>query len=110
MYTLEEIEQTAAAKSWRVFWLWLLAFGIPTALITFMIYQDSYLSKHYLLLLIVVDPLVLFSAFLMQAISRNGYKKKMIEENAEEERLEREQHYRKMEELLEKMSKDKETT
>ena len=63
MYTLEEIEQTASAKSWRVFWTWLLAFGIPMVLITFMIYQDRYLSKHYLLPLIVFDPLVIFSAF-----------------------------------------------
>ena len=109
MYTLEEIEQTASAKSWRVFWTWLLAFGIPMVLITFMIYQDRYLSKHYLLPLIVFDPLVIFSAFFMQVVSRNGYKKKMMEENEYEERQQREEHYQRMEELLEKMSKEKET-
>ena len=41
MYTLEEIEQTASAKSWRVFWTWLLVFGLPTAFLTYLIMKDS---------------------------------------------------------------------
>ena len=109
MYTLEEIEQTASAKSWRVFWIWLLVFGLPTAFLTYLIMKDSYLSRHYLMPLVFVDPLVLFSAFLMQVVSRNGWKKKLMEENEYEERQKREEHYQRMEELLEKMNKEKET-
>lgn len=45
----------------------------------------------------------------MQVVSRNGWKKKLMEENEYEERQKREEHYQRMEELLEKMSKEKET-
>ena len=58
--------------------------------------------------LILFDVLLVVSAIVMASLAYFGKKKKKYRENEEEERLERERHYRKMEDLLEKMSKDKE--
>jgi len=49
------------------------------------------------------------SAGLMSWVAYANERKKLNNENAEEERQKREDHYKKMEELLEKMSKEKET-
>ena len=53
---------------------------------------------------------ILISAFLFYALGAYNTRKLMEKENQQEESEKREEHYRKMEELLEKMSKDKETT
>lgn len=67
------------------------------------ILSSIYLSPLYLILMIISTPLMGYA-------SSKAIKKKMLEENAQEESEKREEHYRKMEELIEKMSKDRETT
>ena len=44
----------------------------------------------------------------MRWVASSNTKKKMMEENAEEEQRNRDAHYQRMEELLEKMTKEKE--
>lgn len=125
MYTLEEIEERGKLHFQMTVVKWIVGFGIifpifmGFVLILLSTMVDSrhaltfsdilsvltsiYLSPLYLGLMVISTPLMGYGA-------SKAIKKKMLEENAEEERQEREEHYRKMEELLEKMSKDKETT
>ena len=104
MYTLEEINQAASAKAWKIFWVWLLVFGIPVGFLNYK--AISYGDPP----LFMLDLFLIFGAGIMSWVAYANERKKLNNENAEEERQQREEHYRKMEELLEKMSKDKETT
>lgn len=124
MYTLEEIEERGKLHFQMTVVKWIIGFGIifPILMIVVMVVLASmtnshpiriddiigilssiYLSPLYLILMIISTPLMGYA-------SSKAIKKKMMEENAQEESEKREEHYRKMEELLEKMSKDKETT
>lgn len=125
MYTLEEIEERGKLHFQMTVVKWIVGFGIVFpifmgfVIILLSIMTDSrhalkfsdilnvlsymYFSPLYIILMIISTPLMGYA-------SSKAIKKKMIEENAQEESEKREEHYRKMEELLEKMSKDKETT
>lgn len=104
MYTLEEINEAAKSKAWLMFWIWMLVFGIPIAFLNY----EAMSCGEFITELILCDFFLPFSAVIMACLAYSGEKKKKYRENEEEERLERERHYRKMEDLLEKMSKDKE--
>lgn len=104
MYTLEEINEAAKSKAWLMFWIWILVFGTPTAFLNYTAMSSGGIDPG----LILFDVLLVVSAIVMASLAYLGEKKKKYRENEEEERLERERHYRKMEDLLEKMSKDKE--
>lgn len=103
MYSLEEINQAASAKAWKIFWVWLLVFGIPIGFLNYkaISYGDPPLA--------MLDLFLFIGAGIMSWVAYANTKKKMNDENAAEESNKREEHYKKMEELLEKMSKEKET-
>lgn len=72
--------------------------------------QDRLAPSGLVQSIIFGDFVAFFGAGLMAWVASSNTKKKMLEENAQEESEKREEHYRKMEGLIEKMSKDKETT
>lgn len=108
MYTLEEIEEESKSKGWKAFWVWLLVFGIPMAILTYIISNDRIAPASLMAVLSFGDFGVLFGALAMRWVASSNTKKKMMEENAEEEHRNRDAHYQRMEELLEKMTKEKE--
>ena len=110
MYTLNEINEAANAKAWKMFWVWILVFGLPMAFLTYITLQDRLAPSGLIQSIIFGDFVAFFGAGLMAWVASSNTKKKMLEENAQEESEQREEHYRKMEELIEKMSKNKETT
>lgn len=110
MYSLDEINEAANAKAWKMFWVWILVFGVPMAIMTYVTFQDRLAPTGLIQSIIFGDFAAFFGAGIMAWVASYNTKKKMLEENTQEESEKREEHYRKMEELLEKMSKDKETT
>lgn len=104
MYTLEEINEAANAKAWKMFLVWIIVFGIPVGFLNYK--AISYGDPP----LVLLDLILIVGAGIMSWVASYNTKKKMLEENQQEESEKREEHYRKMEELLEKMSKDGETT
>lgn len=117
MYTLEEIKEEAKAKGWKMFWIWLLTFGLgfPALMLilssvigTDVKFDDETIEFLITSMITTVLPLALFTAGIMSAVAFYGTKKKLKEENEQEEKQNREDHYRKMEEMLKRMSKDKE--
>ncbi len=107
MYTLNEIEQKAKSKAWKMFWIWILVFGLPMGVITFITSQDSLAPLDLIQSLIFGDFGVFFGAIIMSWVAYANTKKKMKEENEAEENKQREEHYRKMEEMMEKLTKEK---
>ena len=108
MYTLEEIEEESKTKGWKAFWVWLLVFGIPMAILTYIISNDRIAPASLMAVLSFSDLGVLFGALAMRWVASSNTKKKMKEENEAEKQANREDHYKRMEELLEKMTKEKE--
>lgn len=107
MYTLEEINKEANAKGWRAFRIWLFVWLVIMALfILFAAANNPDLHWYE----IALDEwwlfaFILLSAFLFYFIGATGAANKMKAENEQEERQKREDHYKKMEELLENMNK-----
>ena len=117
MYTLEEINEAARAKGWKMFWVWFITFGIGfpigLPLIMMTLGVDVNLSSKATIgyLKSVIWGSLLFavlSGAVMSAVASINTKKKMKEENEQEEQRNRDDHYKKMEELLEKLSKERE--
>lgn len=106
MHTLEEINKEANSKAKKMFWVWILVFGVPMAIMTYITTQDSLASQSQIQSLILGDFTTLFGAGIMACVAFYNTKKKLKEENEQEERQERDEHYKRMEELLEKMSKN----
>lgn len=122
MYTQDEINERGKLHFQMTVVKWIVGFGIvfPILMAVIMyimalatnnhpkfddvinVLSAIYLSPLYLCLMIVSTPL-------MGLAASKSIKKKMIEENSEEERMKREEHYQKIEELLEKVAKDKDT-
>lgn len=100
MYTLEEINEKANSNAMKLFWVWLLAFGIPIGYLNYV--AQSYGDPPPFAL----DVFVFIGAGIMAWVAFYNTKKKLKEENEQEERQERDEHYKRMEELLEKMSKN----
>ena len=117
MYTLEEINETARAKGIGAFWKIFLFFGVGFPVIgigIMMLFAPSgnvtKESTIALLLSILLPCLIcgLLAGAIVNILVSVGVKKKMKEENEAEEQANREDHYKRMEELLEKMTKEKE--
>lgn len=108
MYTIDEINEEANSKAKKMFWVWILVFGVPMAIMTYITLQDRLAPPNLILSIIVGDFAAFFGAGIMAWVASYNTKKKMQEENEQEEREKREEHYRKMGELMEKMSKEKE--
>ena len=114
MYTLEEINEAAKARGMKAFSIWVFSwFAIYVIFVVLaaaknpdLKWTDIAFSNGMLLFLLFI----LISAFLFYALGAYNARKLMEKENQQEESEKREEHYRKMEELLEKMSKDGETT
>ena len=116
MYTLEEINKEAKSQAIKAFWKTFLSFGFgfPIAgLIIALIFAPSENMDMDAItgFLMSVFPMCIIGGFFGGAIFyisvSVGVKKKMKEENEQEELKKREEHYRKMEELLEKMAENK---
>ena len=110
MYTLDEIDEEAKAKGTKAFWIWFLVWA---AIIFCIVIWGHMMNPDLTVFEIAFDflPMMVFvflSSIIFYALGYYGTKKKMKEENEQEEREKREEHYRKMEEMLEKMSKEKE--
>lgn len=117
MYTLEEINEAARARGWKFFWIWTLTFGIGLPLFlpllmsvvgTNVKFDAANIAAYSKIILFGSIPIAVITGAIMSAVASYGTKKKMTEENSQEEQQNRENHYKRMEELLEKMSKDKE--
>lgn len=117
MYTLEEINEAAKAKGWKMFWVWFITFGIgfpivlPLIIIAFGADANFSSKAIWSYLKSVIFGSLLFAALsgtVMSAVASINTKKKMKEENEQEEQRNRDDHYKKMEELLEKLSKERE--
>ena len=114
MYTLEEINEAAKARGMKAFSIWFFSwFAIYVIFVVLaaaknpdLKWTDIAFSNGMLLFLLFI----LISAFLFYALGAYNARKLMEKENQQEESEKREEHYRKMEELLEKMSKNGETT
>ena len=78
------------------------------AILTYIISNDRIAPASLMAVLSFGDFGVLFGALAMRWVASSNTKKKMMEENAEEEQRNRDAHYQRMEELLEKMTKEKE--
>lgn len=114
MYTLEEIEQEAKAyklKYWRwcfVISLLLAAFFIfllmPAMIDSYKPHGDNFFVYASIISVIVVIILIM----ILPERAYNYMKKQLEEENASEENQKREDHYKRMEELLEKLSEQRE--
>ena len=110
MYTLEEIEQEANAKGWRAFRIWLSIWMFLMVLFILFAaannpdlhWYDIALDEWWLF------AFILLSSFIFFFIGAAGTRNKMKEENEQEERNKREEHYKKIEELFEKMNKGSE--
>ena len=109
MYTLEEIDSKSKAHGLKAFFIWfLLWMFIIVMMISFALQKNSDLTLNEIIKGFGIFILMVFlSSFIFYAIGVNGMKKKLTEQNAEEERLKKEEHYQRMEELLEKMNKQK---
>lgn len=103
MYTLNEIEQAAKSKARKVTWIWILVFGIPIGIMNCMAIS----ANDFQPILLILDTFLFISALIMYHVAEAGTKKKMKEENEAEENKQREKHYRKMEEMMEKLTKEK---
>lgn len=114
MYTLEEINEASKARGMKAFSLWF--FGWFVLYVIFVILaaaKNPDLKWHdiaFSVSMFFIWTLIIFSSLLFYALGAYSTRKQMEKENQQEESEKREEHYRKMEELLEKMSKDKETT
>ena len=114
MYTLEEIEQEAKACKMK-YWRW--CFVISLLLVAFFIFlllpalTDSYSPNgdnffvYFTVLSVIVSIILIMS---LPSRAYNFKKKQLEEENEQEENEKREDHYKRMEELLEKLSEERE--
>lgn len=78
------------------------------AIMTYVTLQDRLAPPGLIQSIFLGDLAAFLGAGIMAWVASYNTKKKMLEENDQEEREKREEHYRKMEELMEKMSKEKE--
>ena len=117
MYTLEEINEKARSKGLKAFCKIFLFFGIgfPIIGIFAMLFFEPSVNAdkesvfEFLLSFLPVSLICgLFGGLITYILVSYGTKNKMKEENKQEEQQDREEHYKHMEELLEKMSKEKE--
>ena len=106
MYTLEEINEAAKAKGWKFFQIWTLLWVIVIlGIIVFGAIKNPDLKVIEIVLMqLPFFILVMFSSCIFYALAYYETKKKMKEENEHEEKSNRDDHYKRMEELLEKMS------
>ena len=114
MYTLEEIEEEAKATKWKV-WRWsvlaglaLLALFILVLLPAMVDSYNPYGNNFFYYFEMICMLIATIGIFSLPEIAYKRKKKQMTDENAEEERIQREEHYRKLEELVEKIAKEKE--
>ena len=115
MYTLQEIESEAKAAKRKVWWRCLF-FGLgfiglffwlvfPLMVASYNPHGDNFFYYFEFILMLVF----ICGIFSLPSFAYQGKKKQLEEENRQEEQQKREDHYKRMEELLEKMSKDKES-
>ena len=109
MHTLEEINKTATSQGTKAFWIWFLVW---MAIIFCIVIWAQMKNPDLTIFEIAFDflPMMVFvflSSGIFYALGYHGSKKKMREENEQEEQQKREEHYHKMEELLEKMTNEK---
>ena len=110
MYTLEEIEEEAKSKFWKTFF-WTFLIVVPISTLHFYYWATTSIHAQWELdhmkwslgINVILIILLIFAVGTVPSSVR----KKMLEENAEEERQNREEHYRKVEEMLEKMQSEK---
>ena len=114
MYTLEEIEEEAKAYKWKC-WRWCLVFSLAFfALFVLVLLPAMIKSYHphgdnFFFYFEFIGTLVLILVtWSLPEKAYKGKKKQLEEENRHEEQQKREDHYKRMEELLEKMTKEKE--
>ena len=118
MYTLDEINEkakSAAIKASCTMFIFVIL--IPVLLLLWMVLIggegiqlfpiDEKLKKYLYSSIPTIFPSALFAAIVIYYVRLNATKKKLEKENEQEDIVKREEHYRRMEELLEKMSKDK---
>ena len=108
MYTAQEIKDEAKSQSRLVFWLWMLVFGVPMGFLTYTTLSDPHASVTLVRNMLWGDVAVFFGALIMKWISEINTRNKCREINDEEERNIRFKHYKRVEELLEKLNKDNE--
>ena len=114
MYTIEEINEAAKARGMKAFSIWFFSwFAIYVIFVALAAAKNPDLKwteiafSFGMLTFLIFIPI---SATVFYALGAYNTRKLMERENQQEESEKREEHYRKMEELLEKMSKDGETT
>ena len=117
MYTLDEIDEKAKSAAIKVscaIFVLVILFPVLLPLFMFLMGADIYLfpfeekAKGYLYSVMPHTFIIAFFAVTgCYIITSYKTKRKLEKENEQEENEKREEHYRRMEELLEKMSKDK---
>lgn len=116
MHTLEEINKTAKSQGTKAFWKIFLFFALVfpilgLLIILFFAPKENIDMESVTGFLLSFFPASLIAGILAGVITNIivfvGVKKKMKEENQQEEQQKREEHYHKMEELLEKMTNEK---
>lgn len=104
MFTAQEIKDEAKSQSRLVFWLWILVLGIPMGFLTYTTLSDPHASVTLVRNTLWGDVAVFFGALIMKWISEINTRNKCREMNDEEERNIRFKHYKRVEELIEKLN------
>ena len=111
MYTQEEIHEEARSAQLRTI-PWMLLIGILVIAVFYFYTQMEFshynpYNQHtmYYIMVCVMFVVVIFTCAL-PGIAYNNKKKQLEAENAEEERMKREEHYKKMEDMLKRMNNE----